>query len=290
MSSSQSLVSIIIPCYKMGRFIGESLESIGRQSYQNWEVIAVDDCGPEDGTKEAVKDFAGKHPERRIEYYRMPQNRGVSAARNTAIDIARGEYLAFLDPDDWWDSAYLEMQVTEFRNHVNADVVYASALMVTVDGHPLMEWGAPTDYSQKWPENLLRANFINPSGTVAKSECIRRAGGFDTAPPLQHVEDWELWIRLAFAGANFRPSSAPRFYYRQHAAAATSDKEKCRQRIEEVYRKHLGNALMLEVLLDRVHHAERLANELTENYRKLLWDHRRTWDRRIKDALRRLFK
>lgn len=64
------LVSVIMPCYKMGRFIGEALESVGKQTYTNWEVIAVDDCGPEDGTHKIVKDFASKHLDHRIEYIR----------------------------------------------------------------------------------------------------------------------------------------------------------------------------------------------------------------------------
>ena len=64
--SKHPLVSVIMPCYKMGRFIGEALESVGKQTYTNWEVIAVDDCGPEDGTRKAVEFFAKQFPNNRI--------------------------------------------------------------------------------------------------------------------------------------------------------------------------------------------------------------------------------
>ena len=92
--TKKPLVSVIIPCYKTGRFIGEALESVGKQSYLNWEVLAVDDCGPEDGTREAVKAFAANHPDQRVEYIRHDCNRGVSAARNTGIRAARGSVVA----------------------------------------------------------------------------------------------------------------------------------------------------------------------------------------------------
>ena len=75
--SDRPLVSIIIPSYKMGRYIGEALESVGKQTYENWEVIAVDDCGPEDGTKEIIESFAACHPQHRIEFIRHQKNGGV---------------------------------------------------------------------------------------------------------------------------------------------------------------------------------------------------------------------
>ena len=70
------LVSVIIPCYKMGGYIAEALESIGKQTYENWEVIAVDDCGPEDGTREIVESFAADQPQHRVEYIRHKENGG----------------------------------------------------------------------------------------------------------------------------------------------------------------------------------------------------------------------
>ena len=94
--------SIIIPAYKMGRFIGEALASVGVQSCRDWEVIVVEDCGPEDGTEAIVRDFAKAHPNHRVEFIRHERNTGVSGARNTAIAAARGDFLAFLDPDNYW--------------------------------------------------------------------------------------------------------------------------------------------------------------------------------------------
>src|SRR5215831_13863239 len=102
MAKLQPLVSVIIPSYKMGAYIGEALQSVGGQSYRRWEVVVVDDCGPDDGTYDVIKAFRTSFPDHRVECVRHPTNRGVSAARNTAIAAAEGEFLAFLDPDDSW--------------------------------------------------------------------------------------------------------------------------------------------------------------------------------------------
>ena len=74
----------------MGRFIGDALNSVSKQTYDNWEVIVVDDCGPEDGTREVVDSFAEMHGQHRIEYITHAKNLGVSAARNSGIDVAKG--------------------------------------------------------------------------------------------------------------------------------------------------------------------------------------------------------
>ena len=219
-------VSVIMPCYKMGRFIREALESVGAQTYTNWEVIAVDDCGPEDGTREAVEAFATKLPEHRVIYHRHEKNCGVSAARNTAISLAQGEYLAFLDPDDWWEKKYLELQIFGFETDLNISVVYTGTNKVDERGVFLEEWSPPENFDRAMPESVYLGNYINPSGVVASRSSVAQSGGFDTTPALQHVEDWDLWIKLAMGGYRFKRSTAPLVKYRQHSGAAGADREK----------------------------------------------------------------
>ena len=89
----EDLVSIIMPAYNCGNYIGITLESVISQTYRNWEVIVVDDCSS-DNTAEVVKDYMMKEP--RIKYYRLEKNSGAAVARNKAIDLASGKYLAFL--------------------------------------------------------------------------------------------------------------------------------------------------------------------------------------------------
>jgi glycosyltransferase involved in cell wall biosynthesis len=239
---SAPLVSIIMPCYKMGRFIGEALDSVGRQSHENWEVIAVDDCGPEDGTKEIVASFAARYPEQRIVYHHHPVNRGVSAARNTAINFSKGAYLAFLDPDDRWLPNHLELQV-ELRNQRPGVVVSCGPVKMFSKGQAsgdMRVWGLSDFEIGNFPLSLVIRNGITPSAVVVERSAIVRVGGFDTATEIQHVEDWDLWIRLAEDGASFAFVDEITVEYRKHSDAATADAHAMDLRLQALIAKHQG--------------------------------------------------
>lgn len=105
---SGELVSIIMPTYKCGRFIAESIRSVKAQTYQNWELIVVDDCS-EDGTIETVLNF--KKEDSRIHLIQNSQNSGAAVSRNVALKNAGGRWIAFLDSDDLWEPTKLESQI-----------------------------------------------------------------------------------------------------------------------------------------------------------------------------------
>lgn len=238
--NSEPLISVIMPCYKMGRFIGEALESVGKQSYGNWEVIAVDDCGPEDGTREAVEEFAARYPGQRIEYHRLAENRGVSAARNAGLHAAEGRYLAFLDPDDWWRADHLSEAIKTFHGKKELSVVIADATRVGdggMDAGYEME-GYSAEEKRMMPYILGVRNCIPMSGVCVLTGVLQALGGFDETRELQHIEDWDLWIRLADSGADFAFTGARTAYYRKHPGAATSDEAACRRRLHSFALRH----------------------------------------------------
>lgn len=101
------LVSIVTPTYNCGRFIAATIESVLNQSYSNWEMIIIDDCSKDD-TKEIVEEYCKK--DSRIKYYLLKTNSGAAVARTEGIKLAKGEYIAFLDSDDLWDSEKLSIQ------------------------------------------------------------------------------------------------------------------------------------------------------------------------------------
>lgn len=105
---SQDLVSVIMPTYNCGRFIGESIKSVHAQTYQNWELIIVDDCS-EDDTVKIVQEI--KENDSRISLYQNSVNRGAALSRNTALSYAKGRWIAFLDSDDLWEPTKLEKQI-----------------------------------------------------------------------------------------------------------------------------------------------------------------------------------
>lgn len=104
----QDLVSIIMPTYKCGRFIEESIKSVQAQTYQNWELIIVDDCS-DDGTSENVMRL--KEQDERICLYNNAKNSGAAVTRNVALQHAKGRWVAFLDSDDLWEPTKLENQI-----------------------------------------------------------------------------------------------------------------------------------------------------------------------------------
>jgi len=91
----EPLVSIILPSYKMGSYVSRALESIGKQTYTNWEVLLVDDCGPEDGTHNAVLEFQSNYPANRVQYIRNSENFGIGNSRNIAIAESRVNFWPF---------------------------------------------------------------------------------------------------------------------------------------------------------------------------------------------------
>ena len=102
----QDLVSIIMPSYNTAEYIADSIKSVLKQTYENWELIIVDDCST-DGTDEVVKKFSDK----RIRYFKNKKNSGAAVSRNRALKLAQGRWIAFLDSDDLWSSKKLETQI-----------------------------------------------------------------------------------------------------------------------------------------------------------------------------------
>ena len=103
----RDLVSIIMPSYNTGRFIAETIRSVLAQTYENWEIIIIDDCST-DNTDEVVAQFLG---DKRIKYFKNEKNSGAAVSRNRALREAKGKWIAFLDSDDLWTPDKLEKQV-----------------------------------------------------------------------------------------------------------------------------------------------------------------------------------
>lgn len=106
------LVSVIMPSWNTSNFIAESIQSVIDQTYENWELIIVDDCST-DNTDEVVAKFTDK----RIRYFKNEKNSGAALSRNRALREARGEWIAFLDSDDLWNSEKLEHQINFMNKH-----------------------------------------------------------------------------------------------------------------------------------------------------------------------------
>jgi glycosyltransferase involved in cell wall biosynthesis len=185
-------VSVIIPCFNSEKTIRETLESVFAQTYQDFEVIVVDD-GSTDRSAEIVQSFNEK-----IEYI-YQNNGGQSAARNTGIRAARGKYLAFLDADDLWYPEKLEKQIA-FMKSKGVDWCYCDCELFSDRSGKSFGKYSQRFYSPKagWiAKDLMMGNSISSPTPIVSREIIEKAGYFNESREIRSREDWEEWIRIA---------------------------------------------------------------------------------------------
>lgn len=192
MSKNRPTVSVIIPTYNRAHLVGRAIGSVLNQTYQDFELIVVDD-GSTDNTEQVVKRFNDPH----IRYICHDQNRGGSAARNSGIKMARGEYIAFQDSDDEWLPEKLEKQMRVFENgRAEVGVVYTD--MWRIRGEERKYWYSPIIRPEDgivYKQALDRVMGIGIQTAIIKRECFNVAGMFDERFP--RFIDLELFIRLS---------------------------------------------------------------------------------------------
>ena len=201
-------ISVIIPTYNAARYLPQTIESVLRQSCQDFEVLVIDD-GSTDETATVVQRYAP-----RLRYFRKP-NGGGSSARNFGIAHSRGDFIAPLDADDCWKPDKLERTLQFIDRHPEAGMVFTACTFVDDDGRPLFDYH-PRFSPQRLYAELLVKNFI-PNGTVVvRRDLLLSIGGYDE--DIFIPNDWDLWLRLAeVAPVVYLPE--PLTFYRR---AATS--------------------------------------------------------------------
>ncbi len=203
-----NLVSVIIPTYNRSNYLPEAIESVLNQTYRNFEIIVVDD-GSTDCTRDVVKRY-----EEKVRYV-YQKNSGLPSALNTGIKNSKGRYLAFLDDDDLWKDEMLKRTVEMMENAgKEVGVVYVDyRYFRDSDRNKLINKGMKM-YSGDVFEKLLQNNFIPVNTVLIKKECIEKVGCFDEALPA--YRDWELLLRIAFAGFKFKFINEPLALIRVH--------------------------------------------------------------------------
>ena len=182
------LVSVIIPVYNYERYLAEAIESVLGQTYQHLEVIVVDD-GSTDRSGEVAKSFAG----REVRYFHQ-LNSGIGPARNKGVELARGEFIAFLDADDRWPLGKIERQLRAFENDPALEMCFGQA--VQLQNGP--EWEAGIK-DNKLPEAGLVPGMV-PGTMIIKKDAFDRVGKFPAGLKVGEFIDWyaravELQVR-----------------------------------------------------------------------------------------------
>lgn len=180
------LISIITPTYNCERFIGETIESVLKQSYKNWEMIIVDDCST-DNTYDVVKKYADN--DSRIKYYLLEENSGAAVARTKAMQLATGDYIAFLDSDDLWISNKLECQL-KFMKENNYNFTCTEYEQIDENGKSLNKI---IKVKNKTNYNGVLLNCPVGNSTVMYN--VSKMGKFQV-PNIRKRNDDALWLQM----------------------------------------------------------------------------------------------
>ncbi|HEY6627984.1 MAG TPA: glycosyltransferase family A protein, partial [Acidimicrobiia bacterium] len=218
----EPLISIVVPVFDDEPFVRAALESIQRQSYQNWECLVVDDAST-DSSWDLVRTMADD--DHRFRAFRNKRNRGVAAARNLALQEATGEYFAFLDGDDLMLKFSLEDRVTALRGYQGDPYVVGSYIGARFGA----EESKVEDFPDRQPARLRRfVDFVIADGEcpfsilapLVASEKVRALGGFDEKMR-SGAADWDLWYRMLRNGCVFVASPFLGAIYRQNGRGFT---------------------------------------------------------------------
>lgn len=186
-------VSVIVPAYNAQNYIGQCLDSVFKQTMQDFEIVVVND-GSTDRTEEAVLEASERHPGR-IKYLKQA-NRGAAVARNAGARLAEGEVLAFIDADDLWLPEKLQIQMDVFKRNPDIGFCFSDVYAIDASGHlgkTLMQYKSPVS---GWVlRNLLLENFVPIVTGAVKRKCFFRVNGFTEGIGLS--EDYHLWLKVA---------------------------------------------------------------------------------------------
>jgi teichuronic acid biosynthesis glycosyltransferase TuaG len=214
-----------MPAKNAESFIYESIASVREQSHTNWELIIVDDCST-DLTPEILNEAANADP--RIHALKHAKPRGAAAARNTALDVANGTYIAFIDADDTWHTRKLEeqlrfMQAKDIRfSCTDFDVITFEGLVIGTRQCP----------KQATKTDLLLGNTIGTSTVMMSHETL----GTQRFPPLTRRQDFALWLRILAAGEVCYGLNAPLTQYRRHEGSLSASRIKAALSTWAVYK------------------------------------------------------
>ncbi|MCI9426576.1 MAG: glycosyltransferase family 2 protein [Eubacterium sp.] len=183
------MISVIIPSYNSAQYVGQAVKSALNQTIQEEvEVIVIDDASG-DHTQEAVKEISATMAKRSLIYCRNEKNLGVAETRNKGIRMAKGEYIAFLDADDWWDLEKLDMQADLIKKR-DCPFVFSGRELMDANGEPTGKIiDVPNSASYK---TLLLTNCVPCSSVLMKTSVARE---FYMSHDELH-EDYIMWLRV----------------------------------------------------------------------------------------------
>ncbi|HSL21375.1 MAG TPA: glycosyltransferase family A protein [Vicinamibacterales bacterium] len=225
-------VSVIMPAYNVEEYLREAAESALNQTFADLELIIVDD-GATDQTG-AIAEAIRRTDPARVRVLAQP-NAGLPAARNTAMRVARGEYLALLDSDDVWEPEFLASQLAVFAASPAVDLVTGNALYLgsRLDGLPVRP--CPDRRPEPTLERIIADEEAIFVMTVFRRRVYEAISGFDET--LRTNEDYDYWLRAAAAGFRFARNPLPLARYRRRDDSLSASEVRMIAGVLKVYDK-----------------------------------------------------
>jgi len=211
MMAAAPLVSVVVPCFNLGQYLHEAVDSVLSQTVDSYEILVGDDGSTDEDTRRVLDTFSKPH----TRLFRYP-HRGLAATRNALISEARGTYMCALDADDVLHETFLERTLAAFEDDRALTFVSTHLQMFGID-------------DRLWPEidrcdlAALLVDDTVITAALVKRDAVLRVGGYDTNMPAQGDEDWDLWISLVKAGHRGRILPEVLFFYRRRHGSMLED-------------------------------------------------------------------
>lgn len=226
MSDNQALVSIVMPAYNCEKYVVEAINSVLAQTYRNWELLVLDD-GSKDKTLQIIEEFSQK--DSRIKSLPNGKNLGVSATRNRGIELASGDWIAFLDSDDMWEPEKLEKQF-EIVEKKSAEFLFTGSSYINEEGEPYKGiFEVPEKITYK---KLRNQNVISCSSVLVKKKYFEH---IKMEKDEMH-EDYAVWLRILKLGVTAFGVNKPLLIYRISRNSKSGNKMKTVKMTYKVFR------------------------------------------------------
>ena len=261
------IVSIVIPTYNHAKFIGKALESVIDQTYKNWEVIVIDNNSTDDTDK-----VINQYNDPRIKYLKINNDGVIAKSRNLGIKEAKGDWIAFLDSDDWWTKDKLEVCFSKITKDV--DFIYHAHEYVNksksffkkkiIKGRQLKK----PILNDLLIGTITKGSQISNSSVIVRKNILIKIGGLNENKILVGSDDYDTWLRIAQITDQFLYINKKLSYYLVHDANTSSKDMSIPQRLVVKDFMHLFNnqqKLNLEVKLRYISGSY---NYLNNNYEK----------------------
>ncbi len=223
-------ISVVMPVYNAERFLREAIDSVLDQSFENFELIVIDDCST-DSSYDILCEY--QRIDNRVRVYKNEENKGVSYTRNFGISKAESDYVAFLDSDDMWRNDKLSQQISILEKYPDTAICFTACSFVDTDSiESNFIFHEPNEVSYK---RLLKQNVISCSSVLVKKEWLKK---YPMAHDNMH-EDFAVWLSILKDGGKALGINEPLLIYRVDRNSKSGNKFKSMAMTYRVY-KYMG--------------------------------------------------